>query len=204
MAKRIFFIRHGETELNALDAVDGRSDSGLNGNGRRQAVALKDYLFSTFPQVFDTTLTRLVGSPSRRAVETASYIFPDIECRTDPGFMEVDVGAVQGVRWRDALDETMLRLEHGVHDQFPGGESFSEAQRRAALALSIHLGEAPPNLVVVAHGGVISLMLLHSMGLAIEAFPFTEIANCSCSVVEVFEIEGRLFPKIKMLNYLPC
>ena len=68
----IYIIRHGKTERNQANVLQGRSDYPLNDEGIRQAEAAADRLRNIrFDHVFSSPLTR--------AVQTAKIVVPDLE-----------------------------------------------------------------------------------------------------------------------------
>lgn len=202
-SRKIIFIRHGETALNRTGAVDGRSDLGLTEKGIEQALRLRAYLMKNLPTIFNGDLSRLLGSPSERAIQTSRKIFPEMPLYSHADFMEVDVGALQGKTWHDAVRQSLLAPNHSIYDRFPDGESFFEAQERALSILEQQLAIDQRHLIIVAHGGIISLMIIGLMGLNVNVFPFTEIDNCSCSIIDLYEGNTSRYTKIKMLNYVP-
>lgn len=77
--KRLYLIRHGETEWNVEGRVQGLTDNPLNENGLNQATTLADYL-SQEP------IDRFVSSTLQRAASTADAVcakHPGLECSRD-------------------------------------------------------------------------------------------------------------------------
>jgi len=144
-------VRHGETRENAAGRWQGRSDSPLTEEGKRQAEQLAGRLRLRGP------FAAIYASPLGRALETARLVAPvlgDLAVRPAPGLVEYDFG-----EW-DGLTPAELRAR-GFWDRVardpgfapPGGEPFSEAARRVNGALGAiavaHVGE---RVVVVGHG----------------------------------------------------
>ena len=81
----IFIIRHGKTDLNQANVLQGRSDHPLNEEGiieaRRAAEKFKGISFS---YVF--------SSPLQRALQTAKIIAPTLEPIKDERLIEMDYG----------------------------------------------------------------------------------------------------------------
>jgi len=199
----IVFVRHCETALNAQGLIDGDSSSSLTARGRLQADALRLYLNSVNKRWLDQSQTRWLVSPMLRAKETAAALVACSKHEIENDFREVDVGDVQGKSWVDAVEVKIVSSEHDVHTAFPGGESFGQAQTRSMAALAHHLIAKPKDLVIVAHGGIIVLLILGILEISLDQFPFSEIDNGSCSIIELHNIKGKLVPKIKLINYAP-
>ena len=85
----IYIIRHGQTEMNQLRRLQGRSDHPLNEAGIAQAgQAARGLQTVTFDHVFT--------SPLKRAVRTAEIIAPGISPVTDERLIEMDYGMYEG------------------------------------------------------------------------------------------------------------
>ena len=66
---RVYFARHGETDWNALQHIQGSRDIPLNAAGRAQAQLLADRLADEHAHI-----VRVYTSPLCRAVETARTV----------------------------------------------------------------------------------------------------------------------------------
>ena len=85
----IYIIRHGKTELNKANVLQGRSNYPLNEEGIEQAKkAAEDLREIHFDHVFSSPLTR--------AVQTAEIICPDIKPVIDERLIEMDYGPYEG------------------------------------------------------------------------------------------------------------
>ena len=83
--KRVFLLRHGETDWNRNEVFRGRIDIPLNAMGHLQAAALSEALKTpSFQKVY--------SSPLSRAYETARGIALShgLEVVTDEGFIDGD------------------------------------------------------------------------------------------------------------------
>src|SRR5215475_13408168 len=96
--RRLYFIRHGETDWNAARRLQGRNDVPLNALGRRQATQCGELLGKLFsasggaPQHFAFT-----SSPLSRARETMDILraalgLPQKGYATDPRLAELSFG----------------------------------------------------------------------------------------------------------------
>ena len=85
----MYIIRHGQTEMNQLRRLQGRSDHPLNEAGIAQAgQAARSLQKVTFEYVFT--------SPLKRAVQTAEIIAPGVSPVTDDRLIEMDYGMYEG------------------------------------------------------------------------------------------------------------
>ncbi len=84
---RLWITRHGQTDLNAGELMQGRSDIPLNEVGRQQALTARE-------KIGDMVFDAVYASPLIRAVETAAVI-GNVEqdtVITDPRIIETDFG----------------------------------------------------------------------------------------------------------------
>ena len=65
--KRLYLIRHGETDWNTENRIQGSTDKSLNAVGLRQADALRRYLA-------DAPIELIASSHLRRAAQTADAV----------------------------------------------------------------------------------------------------------------------------------
>lgn len=90
---RIYFIRHGETDWNKLEKIQGRIDNPLNESGKVQSKKAKEILK-------DVTFTHAYASTLSRAKETAEIVLEDCNLliTQDPRLLERDFGVLEGMR----------------------------------------------------------------------------------------------------------
>ena len=182
---RLILLRHGQTHWNAERRYQGQLDSPLTEAGLAQARALAARLAGQ-------TFTALYSSDSGRARQTAEIISAQTRhaIRLHAGLRERNLGAFQGqtqtevkTRW----PEDYRRMRAGDADYAPpGGESNRTLTARAVAALTDvaapHPGET---IVVVTHGGVLSVFLRHILGLPLEAPRRFARVNASWNVFTV-------------------
>ena len=150
MSSPIYLIRHGETEWNRQQRIQGSTDIPLNDTGRQQALATAVLLKGALPDL-------VFASPLSRAFETATIIAGSLGLdgpSAVPGLVERNYGDAEGLDYRQIEDRFPDR------SLVPGQESREQLAARSLEAL---LGLAYANdgasIVVVAHGGVIRSLL---------------------------------------------
>ena len=98
-----YFIRHGQTEANALGLKQGTINSEitlLNETGKKQAQHLHD--------AFDVQFAdQLLVSPLTRTLETAAIVneTANLPQQTDPRLLEISYGQWDGLKNRDLGNE---------------------------------------------------------------------------------------------------
>jgi broad specificity phosphatase PhoE len=164
--RKLYFVRHGETDWNAERRLQGRRDIALNALGRKQAArcgALLGNLLAVSgatPQQFAFT-----ASPLSRARETMEILraelgVPPQDYTTDARLAELSFGTWEGLTYKEvrALDRSVLatRERDKWNFQPPGGESYAQLLVRVREWHDGMTGDA----IVVAHGGVARVLLV--------------------------------------------
>jgi len=157
----VFIVRHGETEWNRLGRRQGQLDSPLSATGVRQADALARYLASS-------ALDGIFNSPLGRAIATAAKIGTHLGVAVQPvaDLAEIHHGEFAGLtnceiedRYPGAL---ALRAANKYRWQFPGGESYQDADKRAGRALETIQAAGSRRPLLVTHE-MTGLMLLRQL-----------------------------------------
>ena len=112
----IFIIRHGKTELNRANVLQGRSDHPLNEEGIRQAKEAGE-MFRRDGIRFDRVFT----SPLNRAVRTARIVVPYLEPVVDQRLIEMDYGPYEGTDLTALPPEIIAFFSDFVHTPAPEG-----------------------------------------------------------------------------------
>ena len=100
--KQLYFVRHGQTEWNAIRRMQGQSNSDLTELGRQQAQTNGQFLAGV-------SIDYLVASPLDRTRQTAAIInrYLQLDIKYDVRIMEWDCGDWSGELW-DQLDKKWL------------------------------------------------------------------------------------------------
>lgn len=148
---KLWLVRHGQTDLNKKNLMQGLVDQPLNDFGRDQARRvgkLKGDL------VFDV----VYASPLSRAKETAAIIagIPLDEVKIDPRIIEVDFGPYDKKPFKKlGLKMWAYWLLPEVFPNPKSVESIDSMTKRAGSFLK-DLEKMPyDNVLVVCHGGII-------------------------------------------------
>jgi broad specificity phosphatase PhoE len=202
MTFRITLLRHGLSQANKSDVVQGQLDFPLAEEGIAQARLLAEY-WQTHGEHFDL----IVSSPLLRARQTAEIIAAQLSLiiEFDPGLMERHMGEGQGLggaefdgiigaRPRPSVFEPMLET----------GESAWELYRRASDALGRLLQREPGSYLVVSHGALLNALLRAVLALAPSGRarqPSFEFANTAFVELSYDEDEGNW--RMHRLNATP-
>jgi broad specificity phosphatase PhoE len=174
----LHFVRHGETAGNAERRFQ-TPDVPLSETGRAQAIAVATTLLET------THAEAILASDYVRAMETAAAIserlaLPVIE---EPALRERNFGYARGQLYADIGEETMA-LWRDPHFRIDGGESWADVHARVTRFLN-GLRSSPPacELILVTHGGTMSVALDYLAGKPIDTFVLTPLENCAVRTV---------------------
>jgi broad specificity phosphatase PhoE len=168
--RRVFLIRHGETEGESSIRYHGRNDVALSALGREQVARL-------VPWLRDERFAAVVHSPLSRAVASAQVLVdglaaPPAVVEVHDGLAEVHFGALEGLteeEIRARMPEWYAEWKAGRVDGYPGGETHAGFAARIAAAWDEMLARHPEgDLLVVAHRGVIRRALVHALRLPSE------------------------------------
>jgi probable phosphoglycerate mutase len=157
----VYLARHGQTEWNRQHRRQGQLDSPLTDLGRAQAAALGRALAGR-------GIDSLFHSPLGRAAETARLIGGHLAVRPIElaGLAEVHHGAMAGLTDVQIDEEYpnafQRRIRDKFHWRFPGGESYADADVRAAAALETIVETGVRRPLLVSHE-MIGRMLLKQL-----------------------------------------
>lgn len=190
---RLYITRHGETQWNTENRMQGSLDSPLTEKGIEQAKILGRRLGAA-------PITKVISSDSNRAYETAKYIIGDkpLVIETDKKLREMDLGLWEGMCFQEVEEQDKEQYDafwNEPHEYNTGnGETFWESRERVREWLDELIAtHEDENILIVTH----TITLKHIMGMwdgkALEALwtePF--IHQTSLSVVEIEEGKGRI------------
>lgn len=187
--RRWVFLRHGQSEANAARRLAGWVDSPLTELGRQQARAAGLAMAQErFVRVLSSDLVR-ASETARLALESWSrhtgLEAPPLALHRD--LRERNLGSAQGLTMAESRASGVMDcLISWDRRPSPEGESNELLARRLLPALEA-LGEVEGTTLVVAHGGVIRVLLGLIDGAPRERIGLERIANCEPHVRELSE-----------------
>ena len=160
---RLILVRHGETDWNQQNRVQGRRDIELNALGRRQAEAVAQALKAEHVEA-------IYSSPLKRALETARAVerFHRAEVVPLDDLKELDVGELDGLTFtemRERHGEFLKLWREDIAGQiFPGGSCMRDLQNTACASIERIAARHPQGrVVVVSHNFVILSIICRLM-----------------------------------------
>jgi len=192
--KFLVLVRHGETEWNSDNRVQGSVDVPLSERGRSQAAALAVALASrgaTFPVAYTSDLGR--ARETARAVQERLGV-PRLV--VDPLLREMHCG-----QWEGRSIDELRRAEPEAYDawmddpifRIPGGESVQDVRERVDRFFEARAEElaAADRVLLVAHGLLNRMVLSRVMGIPPQRARYFATDNASVSLFRF--TRGRVF-----------
>lgn len=162
--KRLFLIRHGETEANAEGRMVSSSDPPLNASGAAQVDALGRAMASA-------SLSRIVSSPMLRCRQTAEAICHHhphaLQVEVDERLRELGFGEIEGLSQDEIVERGMQGVfaswRQGCPPRYPvGAETFGEAaERMRGVFEDVTVGTSAT--VLVGHSHALRILLAVSV-----------------------------------------
>lgn len=189
MTCRIYLVRHGETEWNALMKFQGHSDVPLSEKGREQAAQIGKRLASENIQGF-------YSSDLARAFETASLISSHhgMDIETVPDLRELHFGHWEGLTSQEIKESFTEKVKKWWDDplstRIPGGETLAEMVERNVRAIkNIVETNSGKNVVVVSHGGSIRSIVATVLGMDLNKYWRLRLDNACLNIIDFPEWE---------------
>ncbi|MDX6690998.1 MAG: 2,3-bisphosphoglycerate-dependent phosphoglycerate mutase [Solirubrobacteraceae bacterium] len=167
-ARRLYIVRHGQTESSMRMIYSGQTDVALTETGRSQARNAGE-------QLSGIGVDAIISSPLSRALDTAVTIgkATGVDVRVDDRLIEVDYGAFEGLDRPQARERFGDAFEAWRNDPFgatiPGTEQLGDALVRARAATEDAL-ESAQLPVLVGHQGILRIVLIALGRLAPEDY----------------------------------
>lgn len=163
MLKKLFLVRHGETDFNRQRRLQGQKDTPLNEVGLKQAERVAQALRGE-------SLDAIWTSPLQRALVTARcinrYHEHALEIRTElteRSFGEMEGKPIEALR---ALENTHTG---SLYNFSPNkAETFQHLEQRASRFVDSILKSQHERLLLVGHAGIFRPMIASLLGLTFE------------------------------------
>jgi alpha-ribazole phosphatase len=194
---RIHLIRHGQVVGHDQKRYNGQIDVALTDLGIEQYHHLKERLA-------DTPISACYTSDLTRCVTGADIICEQFGIKPvrRRELRELNIGVWEGLTWQDIKanwpEEWKARLADLVNYRVPQGESLLEVEARVMPVIreiiERHQGQ---ELLVVGHGGVNRIVLLHAIGAPLARM-FNIEQNFGCYNIIDYYADDKV--TVKLLN----
>lgn len=178
----IYFIRHGQTDMNVHHMLQGRTNTHLNETGRTMAAGAGEFLKKA-----NIKPDRILVSPLDRVKETVEIASGIDRSKfiEEPLLIEFCFGPYEGVEARKMAPEFH-------HDFFEtpekcvmpeGAETYEEILGRARQFLEKlakdYPDDDPRTILCGTHGGILHALLVVAQGKELHNFWNVEVKNCA-------------------------
>lgn len=182
--KRLYLLRHGQTEFNVKKLVQGRCDSPLTVLGRQQARAAATWL-----KAHGVVPDKVVSSPLGRAMDTAQLVAcellgPDAAVEPCEGIIERSYGTFE----EGPHDALSTDVWDPGEDLIPfGGEGSHALQERMVATLTnLMSAKDTETLLAVSHGSASRQFIKAAAPKGFE-LP-TKLPNCAIMIFDFEEL----------------
>lgn len=184
---RLYLVRHGETVWNSEMRFQGKTDIPLSEKGKEEA--------RLFGERFkNKDIDVIYSSPLSRAMETAkaAAIHKNLDVIPVAELMEINFGEWEGytaLELKELYGEDYVNfMKKPFENTFPGDGTMHSVMLRATRGIKhILLENDGKNILCVAHGGVIRLLLIELFNLHSSFYSKTWIDNTGVTVIDFLE-----------------
>lgn len=192
---KLILVRHGQTDFNAQRRYQGQTDNPLNVVGMAQAATLRRRLA-------EMKLDAVYVSDLLRARQTAEIALQGHPANLNPTFLptlrEAGGGKFEGLTWEEMNERYPEAVKLWVEDKIrygpPEGENVAQVVARVQQALAQIIAEQSGDersVLIVAHGGILGILLCHLMGMDLNRLWQWRIDTCSISSLDLYK-EGAI------------
>ncbi len=180
---KIYLIRHGQTEWNLLNRMQGAKNSNLTTEGKTQAISLGKKLESI-------NFNRIYASSTARAVETSKLIFPDKNINYSSYLREIAMGDWEGKTYSQIQEDDPNEWNNFFNAPFnykpsSGGESFNQLEQRLEHFINTERLFSQDGVIAIVSHRITLRMLLSILLKDKKLFSDIDLSPTSLSVVEI-------------------
>lgn len=187
---KLYLVRHGETDWNLENKIQGQTDTSINDNGREQAKELAERIKEELGGI-----KRIYSSRQKRALETAQIIgrMLSVSPIVQQGLEEICLGAWEGYTWKQVKEifseEYQIWHQNRRYQVPPKGESYQQLLDRLLPALDDIIRKEGQDVLIVTHSAVIMTLMSY-----VYDTPFENMAkNYRTGNATIVELDSDLF-----------
>ncbi len=182
--KQVFLIRHGDTGL--ARRYIGASDVPVSEKGRQQLRLLA-------PKITGISFDLVLVSPLLRCLQSLEIL--GLSGEIEPLLKEVDFGRWEGKNFAEVSQQEPELVRNWMENKafsFPGGESLVSFQDRINQIATRLYNEKGQRFLILAHGGVLRLLLCNLLNLSAENYLLFDVAPGKISEILLYPEGGIL------------
>ncbi|MCX8109666.1 MAG: histidine phosphatase family protein [Syntrophorhabdaceae bacterium] len=181
--KRLYILRHGETQWNKEEVFRGTKDIPLNNNGLRQAEMAGVYLK-------DKGIGRILSSPLKRALQTAQAVSKETGVNVEiiDEFTDINFGIWEGLTVEEVKKNytTDFDLWRSSPEKLcvEGGETLDMVRNRVSKAIKILNTGGNESILIVTHRVICKVIVLYLLNIGNEHFWDMKFDPASITLLE--------------------
>ena len=186
--KRLYIVRHGETDMNRRECLQGHIDCDLNDKGIKEAKASYE-LFKEAGISFE----KVYSSPLKRAFQTAQIIAPGSKVCPEPLIIEMHFGSYEGMPY-SKIDKAMWAFIHDPENVSPpeGVEAVSSLNKRTGSFISRLLSEEHEGCTLIVTHGIALRSILWNLSDEKDRSKVWSMPIENCIVYEITAENGKI------------
>ena len=197
---RLYIVRHGQSNWNVSQRLQGQEDIGLSDLGNAQAQRVAQRLaVANLTHVFSSDLIRTKHT-ARPVAETHR-----VAVQEHAALRERHFGDWQGLEWNTLVARFPGEWEpvfRGIDGHAPGGESYREMYFRCGTFLAeIAADPAVERAAIFTHGGPVRSLIGNLLGIRPEDVWRFRADNCGITVIDTSP-EGAIMNTHNDLGHL--
>ena len=179
----LYLVRHGETEWNASNKIQGNMDTELNDLGKKQAELVANRLAK---ENIDAVYTSSLKRAKTTAQKIAEHV--KVEVQELHEFREISLGPWEGLTISEINEKYeehyKVYRENPSDFNMPGAETFLQVSERFCNAIrNVIAQNIDKKIVIVSHGAAIKAAIISILGIDIKHYNKFRIDNASISVL---------------------
>lgn len=186
---KLYLIRHGQTDWNSENKIQGSHDIELNHTGIIQAEELSR-------KVLDAgyRFSKIYSSKQKRAIQTALILSNaiNVDCIELEGLEEMNLGKWEGLTWDEVKDKSPVEFKEWYDNRRYTkplkGESYQDMLERVLNAIHKIISENCGDVAIVTHSAVIMCLQCH-----LTNTPFNKMTKFRTENTTITEIDSELF-----------
>lgn len=193
----VILLRHGKVD--SQPGLFGRTD--VNVESQVQQHILTQWIEANID------LDGIITSPLNRCAELAYMIGKHRQLPIDvmPNLQEMDFGDLDGLTFDQMTQQQWQLMEQFWHSPaevpLPNAETLTQFHRRVISAWQ-HIGQRQGNHLILAHGGVIRMIIAHILGLdwqQPQLYANLHIDNASATHIQIYP-QAQQFTRLKAIG----
>ena len=199
--KKLYLVRHGESEWNKLKKIQGQQDVSLTNKGIEQAKI-------TGKRLMKEKIQKIYSSDLKRAYDSAKIIGEILNVEVIPlkELREINFGIWEGLT--EDIVKSKFNKEHEKWLKEPeklkneGAETIKELQERVMKGVNKIINqEKVDNILIVSHSAALKTIILGLLGMDLSYFKNLSLKNLSLSIIE-FRQYNRVLTLLNDTNHL--